>query len=190
MATQDPWPLMQAEIEKMKQAQALLWDAHSSWKKGKYLSLLSLPTALISMASYDWGDAVQKWNDGLVTWWGDVAGQSVVGLVKDKPYEKGVDGKTRLQSWLDNGEKRMNQALDIAKNMKDDTLATRLGSLAKDFRMVANKAAGAVIDTVAEPLQKASWKLALIALPLVGIIFLAVKAGISVNAGPVRIGKK
>lgn len=182
----DVGAIITEQVQNMQAVQNALFGGLAAWRVGRWMSYAIPITALPTLVSYNWEDAVTQWNATVNTWWGT----SMTSLVAERPYERGQDGKTRIEAWFRMGDGIVAWAERIGKSMNDDSFIAHVREFATAFRDAARDFMSMAVDTVGEPARKAAWNLLWIALPLIGGVYLLGRAGFSLNTGVVKIGRK
>jgi hypothetical protein len=127
----------------MQEAQRALWDAHESWRLGRFLSGVAFPAALVlRIGAYDWSEAVNAWQHSVDTWWT----QGMTDAVRAAPDEPGEDGVKRIDAWAKMGASLMAWAQRIAADMGDDTLANDLRFFGENLKRVVRAAIDAGLN--------------------------------------------
>lgn len=127
--------LIQGNVGVLQDVQARLWEAHSSWVTGRLLSGLAWPPGLaLRIGAFDYTNAVNAWQSSVDAWWGS----NLTDVVRAAPYEVGSDGKTRVQAWIDMGQRLIPWAGDIGTQMGDDTLIRDVKVFGQTFQRIVN----------------------------------------------------
>jgi len=118
--------LIRDQIAILMQVQRTLWDAYGKWKSGQFWIGIAIPAVrLLQIAKYDYKYSVDSWQASVDVWWAS----RMTDTVRASPYEKGTDGRTRIEAWTKYGSGLVEWAKRISDQMGDDDV----GRLFTDF---------------------------------------------------------
>jgi hypothetical protein len=146
--------LIRDQIAVLQGVQKTLWDAHSKWRSGQFWIGIAIPAArLLQIGKFDYRYAVDSWQSSVDTWWSS----RLTDAVRANPYERGADGKTRLQAWTDMAIKLIEWSRRIASEMADDGALRLFSDYGENFKLVLRKAVQAGVDLVLDALGPVKW---------------------------------
>lgn len=146
--------LIRDQITIMQGVQKTLWDAYGKWRSGQFWIGVAIPAArLLQIGKFDYKYAVDAWQSSVDTWWSSRLTDSV----RANPYERGSDGKARVQAWIDMGESLIEWSKRTANAMEDDDVYRLFSDYGESFRKVVSKAVESGLNLASSALGPMKW---------------------------------
>jgi hypothetical protein len=146
--------LIRDQVAILQGVQKGLWDAYAKWRNGQFWIGVAMPAArILQIGKFDWKYAVDSWQSSIDTWWS----QRMTDTVRGMPFEKGTDGKTRIQAWINMGSGLIEWAKRIAQDMGDDDVYRLFTDFGDSFKKTVKFAVDAGLDVVKPLLDPIKW---------------------------------